>query len=69
MAFVDKSVHLCTFCGEITSGVFCTAHKTKEGRKKSIEEQLALEKERGSETQLIFGRNRERLFKEYKIQL
>ncbi len=43
--FKDNVIHLCSFCGEKTSGTLCPSCRTKESRKTKIIEQLAIEEE------------------------
>jgi uncharacterized protein YbbK (DUF523 family) len=67
--FEDKSIKLCRFCGEITNGVLCPRHKTKENRKEDILEQLKIEKERGGKvSDRLFMFDRNKLLKEYEIR-
>ena len=63
--FKSNAIHVCTFCGEKTSGKFCPGHRKKEGRIADIEKQLAIEKERGTKTQKIFGYDRKALLKRH----
>jgi len=68
MANYGKPIILCSFCGEKTSGKLCPSCKTKSQRLEKINEQLAIEKERGKKTERIFGFPRKTLLEHYGIK-
>ncbi len=67
------NIFQCKFCGNLTSGTLCPLCRSKEQRKKQVEEQVEIEKEHNNKGYVLPKRcflfDRTLLFKEFKIKL
>lgn len=67
MSDYSGTIFLCTFCGDKCKGKFCATCSSQEQRRKKILEQIDIEKERGEKKTSLFGTERAKLLKLYKI--
>lgn len=67
MSDYSGTIFLCTFCGDKCKGKFCATCSSSDQRHKKIIEQFECEKQRGKKATTMFGTERVKLLKTYKI--